>query len=105
MRPAHRAVALPQLVGRLAARALRVIELLLQLLDAPAQLAQVLLRRRRIGLRWRSRWRRLPACRVRAGRNDEREEQRERERSQACFALPWLATECMARAMASWSPR
>jgi hypothetical protein len=91
-RLAHRAIALAQGVGGLAARALGAGEVRLQLADARAQVAQVLLGR---GLARRAR-----------GAAAEREQQDGGERgSQACFALPWLATDCIAFAMASWSPR
>ena len=102
LRLAHRLAARAQLVGRLAARFLRRGELGLQLLDAPAQLAQVLLARRR-GFRRGAR---------RAASADREEEDspprhapRARGRHRGYFAFPWLATECCAFATASASPR
>jgi hypothetical protein len=93
---AHRPIARAQGVGRFRARALGGRELGLQLADARAQLAQVVLRGGAL------------CGGIPGGRRKERrgEQQENGERgSQACFTLPWLATECIALAIASGSPR
>ena len=101
MRFGERLAAGAQLVGRFAPRFLRARQLRLQLLDALAQVAQLLPARRRIG-------RRLEERGPREDREEEASKQHARDARRGhrrYFALPWLATECMALATASASPR
>ena len=99
MRLAHRLAARAQLVGGGPARFLRGREVGLQLVDARAQLAQLLLVRLRGRLWWR-------LGRERANRSQhQRGAERPRARHVRYLALPWAATECIAAATASGSPR
>ena len=98
VRLANRLAALAQLVGGLAARLLRGGEVRLQLLDARAKLAQLLLARRggpgargvlRRGVRGRG----------------ERQQRGGEGQAQGYFAFPCETTACIALATASGSPR
>ena len=85
----ERARAFLQLVGGFAAGLLRFGEALLQALDAPAQLVQVL----------------RPGRVARAPRAARGGEQQDRDRARGYLAFPCAATWCIAAATASASPR
>jgi hypothetical protein len=77
-----------QFLGGIGARSLRFGDVLLQRLDAALQVFQLL------------------ALDVgRGGEGARRRAKDEEKKFFQFFALPWLATACMAAAMAAWSPR
>lgn len=79
---------LAQLFGSVGARILGLGDVLLQRLDAPLQALQFL----------------APDV-DRGGEGACRRVKDEEKKFFQFFALPWLATACMAAAMAAWSPR